>query len=78
VQVNSTVKRSATARGNAFVAEFLVLLDEEGKYNKMDSTQLKATLSELDAALDNEMKEAHRAYSDDKKAVAQVLASRAK
>jgi len=71
------MKRGATSRGNAFIAQFEVLLEDEGKYSKRDTAQLKETLSELDGTLENELKEAYRVYSEDKKALAKVLASRA-
>jgi len=73
------MKRSGTTRGNPFIAQFNVLLtEEEGKYNKMDTTQLKAILAELDSNLEKELKALFDTYKEDKRSVGQVLTSRPK
>jgi len=73
------MKRTGTSKGNPFVAQFRVLLDEdEGKYSKMDIPQLKVTLTELDNKLEKDLKELWDTYMADKKMVAQIISSRPK
>jgi len=70
-------KRSGTAK-SPFVAQFLVLLEDEGQYAKMDHDQLKQALVDLDTNLEKELQEALAGYNEEKKIMAEVLASRKK
>jgi len=72
-----TFKRSGTAK-SPFVAQFLVLLEDEGTYAKMDQDQLKQALVDLDTNLEKELQEALNGYNEEKKIMTQILASRKK
>jgi len=70
------VARTATSR-SPFVAQFRVLLDEDGgKYAGMSVDDLGKVLGDLDVILEREMKIARKNYLDDKRLLAEVLSAR--